>query len=85
MKVLVRKQGGTEAAPVIIHTEFIRLDDAIKFANALPSGGMAKQVIQSGAVTVNGEICFQRGKKLYPGDRFSFQGKQYQIYIHEGR
>ncbi len=81
MKVTVRKK--ESAIPVVIGTEFIKLQDALKFANAVPSGGMAKTEIQEGNVSVNGEICTMRGKKLYPGDRFSFDGDNYLICIHE--
>ena len=63
--------------PVAIETEFIKLEAALKFANATESGGMAKAVIQDGLVQVNGEICTMRGKKLYPGEEFSFQGCLY--------
>ena len=43
---------------------------------------MAKTVIQEGDVLVNGEVCTMRGKKLYPGDHFSFNGDTYVITIH---
>ncbi len=81
MKVTVRKK--ENAIPVVIGTEFIKLQDALKFANAVPSGGMAKTEIQEGNVLVNGEICTMRGKKLYPGDKFCFDGDVYLICIHE--
>ena len=81
MKVTVRRK--ETAIPVVIGTEFIKLQDALKFANAVPSGGMAKTEIQEGNVSVNGEVCTMRGKKLYPGDRFSFDGDNYLICIHE--
>ena len=82
MEVKVTKKM-PDAIPVVIGTEFIKLEAALKFANACESGGMAKSVIQDGLVTVNGEVCTMRGKKLYPGDRFSFQGAHYLICIHE--
>ena len=63
-----------------IYTEFIKLDAALKLANAIESGGMAKTVIQDGQVKVNGEVCTMRGKKLYPGDHFSFMGAVYEIH-----
>ena len=81
MKVTVHKK--ENATPVVIGTEFIKLESAMKFANATESGGMAKAVIQDGLVTVNGEVCTMRGKKLYPGDKFSFDGITYLITIHE--
>ena len=82
MKVTVRRKE-PEAERVVIYTEFIKLQDALKYANAVESGGFAKTVIQEGEVTVNGEVCTMRGKKLYPGDRFSFNGQHYLISIHE--
>ena len=81
MKVTVRKKNND--IPVVIGTEFIKLESAMKLANIMPSGGSAKQEIQAGFVSVNGEVCTMRGKKLYPGDRFSFDGAEYLISIHE--
>ena len=81
MKVVVKKKDN--AIPVTISTEFIKLQDALKFANAVPSGGLAKTEIQEGNVFVNGEVCTMRGKKLYPGDRFSVDGQEYLVNIHE--
>ena len=54
---------------VQIHTEFIKLQDLLKFAGAVETGGDAKMIIQEGRVTVNGERCTMRGKKIRPGDR----------------
>ena len=81
MKVTVKKK--ENAVPVVIGTEFIKLESAMKLANVMTSGGMAKAVIQDGLVTVNGEGCTMRGKKLYPGDRFGYEGITYLITIHE--
>ena len=81
MKVVVKKK--ETSIPVVISTEFIKLQDALKFANAVPSGGIAKTEIQEGNVLVNGEVCTMRGKKLYPGDRFAFDGQDYLVSIHE--
>lgn len=80
MKVTVTKKD--PRIPVSIGTEYIKLESAMKLANAVPSGGQAKILIQDGAVTVNGEPCTMRGKKLYPGDQFEFMGQQYLICIH---
>ena len=52
-----------------IHTELIKLQDLLKFAGAVETGGDAKLIIQEGRVAVNGEVCTMRGKKLRPGDR----------------
>lgn len=51
-----------------IHTEFIKLDQFLKFAGVLETGGRAKEVVTAGEVRVNGEICTMRGKKIRPGD-----------------
>ena len=82
MKVKVTAKPKISAEPIAITTEFIKLQDFLKFANAVESGGMAKAVIQEGDVLVNGEVCTMRGKKLYPGDHFSFNGDTYVITIH---
>ena len=62
---------------VIITTEFIKLQDLLKFANLVETGGEAKERIQAGEVTVNGEVCTMRGKKIRPGDDVVFQGQHY--------
>ena len=80
MKVVVKKKDNS--IPVVIGTEFIKLQDAMKFANIVYSGGEAKTLIQEGDVKVNGEVCTMRGKKLYPGDKFEFNGDTSQISIH---
>jgi len=82
MKVVVRKKGENPEIPVVIGTEFIKLESALKLANAVPSGGQAKVLIQEGEAKVNGEVCLMRGKKLYPGDRFELNGQVYLITIH---
>lgn len=61
---------------ITIITEFIKLQDLLKLAGLVYTGGEAKVLIQDGAVTVNGEICTQRGKKLRPGDTVCFDGKE---------
>ena len=60
---------------VSIHTEFIQLQDLLKFAGTVETGGDAKLIIQEGRVTVNGEVCTMRGKKLRPGDRAAIDGE----------
>jgi len=61
---------------ITIHTEFIKLQDLLKFANLVETGGMAKECVQGGEVTVNGEVCTMRGKKIRPGDVVAFEGQQ---------
>ena len=64
---------------VKIETEFIRLQDLLKFAGAVMTGGEAKLLIQNGEVKVNGEVCTMRGKKLCPGDRAELDGRAYVV------
>jgi len=54
---------------VKINTEFIKLDQLLKFAGITYTGGEAKTAIQNGEIFVNGEVCTQRGKKIRPGDK----------------
>lgn len=58
--------------------EFIKLGQALK-AGLVESGVEAKEVIQDGMVTVNGEVDTRRGRKLYPGDTASFDGQEIKI------
>lgn len=60
-----------------ISTEFIKLDSFLKLCDAVESGGHAKTVIQDGLVRVNGEVCFQRGRKIRPGDSAEFENTVY--------
>ncbi len=64
------------AETIRIETDFIKLDSFLKFAALVGSGGEAKTVIADGLVSVNGETCTMRGKKLRPGDRVSFCGAE---------
>lgn len=81
MKVTVKKK--ENFTPVAIKTEFIKLQDALKFANVVYSGGEAKTAIQNGAVLVNGEVCTMRGKKLRPGDKVEFADQKFMIVADE--
>ena len=60
-----------------ITTEYIKLQDLLKLANAVETGGEAKEWVQSGEVLVNGEVCTIRGKKIRPGDVVTFQNQEY--------
>ena len=63
-----------------ITTEYIRLDAFLKFAAAVGTGGEAKHLIQEGQVSVNGEPCTQRTKKLRSGDAVSFNGEDFAVH-----
>lgn len=62
-----------------IHTEYIKLDDLLKFAGLLGSGGQAKAVIKDGLVKVDGEVCTVKGKKLRGGEIIEFNGNKIKV------
>lgn len=62
-----------------IYTEFIRLDSFLKLTAMVQSGGEAKYLIQEGFVEVNGEVCTQRTKKLFIGDRVTVSGEEFLV------
>ena len=64
---------------IIITTEFIKLQDLLKFGNLVSTGGEAKQLILDEQVTVNGEVCTMRGRKIRPGDVVGFEGGTYTV------
>ena len=64
---------------VKLKEEYIKLGQALKAVYFAASGVEAKMVILDGAVKVNGEVCLQRGKKLYDGDVVEFEGKSIKI------
>ncbi|AGB40041.1 hypothetical protein Halha_0003 [Halobacteroides halobius DSM 5150] len=62
-----------------IKTDTINLDQFLKWANLVSTGGEAKVIIQAGKVKVNGEIETQRSKTLTSGDKIEYGGTNYQI------
>ena len=62
-----------------ITSEFIKLDALLKFAALVGTGGEAKMVIADGMITVNGEVCTMRGKKIRPGDVVSFADAEIRV------
>lgn len=65
---------------IIIKPPFIKLEQLLKFAGLVETGGNAKLMIQSGEVLVNDEICTMRGKKIKDGDVVSLKDEE-QKYI----
>ena len=68
-----------EHRQVKISTEFIKLEALLKFEGMADTGGDAKERIQAGEVTVNGEVCTMRGKKLRPGDKAALDGVELEV------
>lgn len=61
---------------VKIDTEYIKLDQLLKFSGLADTGGIAKEVIQNGEVFVNGEVETRRGKKIRKEDVVEFRGEK---------
>ena len=59
--------------------EYIKLDQFLKLADIVGSGGAAKHLIRSGAIQVNGEEETRRGRKLRHGDVVTIDGEDYVI------
>ena len=64
---------------VLITSEFIKLDSFLKLCGEAGSGGIAKMMISDGLVSVNGETCLMRGKKLRSGDTVDIGGNTYTV------
>ncbi len=81
---LKREKSGNKKAvsrteKIKIDTEYIKLGAFLKLSGASSTGGEAKNVIADGDVSVNGEVCTQRGKKLRIGDRVTVHGGEYEV------
>ncbi len=66
-----------------IKTEFIKLDQLLKFSGIAETGSDAKDMVLDGIVAVNGEPCTMRGKKIRPGDEVTvtFEDGKYKICV----
>ena len=77
--MLELKIRGIEMEVIKLRDEFIKLGQALNAAGFVESGVEAKDVIQEGLVTVNGEVDTSRGRKLYAGDIVNFDGDEIKI------
>jgi ribosome-associated protein len=68
-----------EKTKIAITTEYIRLDQFIKFCGIVQTGGQAKELILKGMVFVNEEVCLQRGKKLRGGESVYLSGRCFEV------
>lgn len=64
-----------------ISTEFIKLDSLLKFAGVAETGGIGKELVASGRVKVNGEVCTARGKKLRSGDKVQLDELELELVL----
>ena len=74
-----KRKRGSDVETLKIRDDFIKLGQALKASGLCDTGSQAKEVVQGGLVEVNGEIDTRRGRKLVPGDVFSYDGRQVQI------
>ena len=72
-----------EIMKITIHTESIKLDQFLKWAGLVISGGEAKNIILEGMVKVNGEVVFSRGMHIQPGDRLDIEGLEESILVEK--
>lgn len=72
-----------EQINISIKTPFIKLEQLLKLAGLTDTGGFAKQIIQDGAVSVNGEVCTMRGKKIRGGDTVTVENYQVNVTAPE--
>ena len=64
---------------IVVTTEYIKLDAFLKLCGMVVTGGQAKAAIQDGHVSVNGELCTMRGKKIRPGDSVRVAGRLFRV------
>jgi len=79
MKVIKVKAVKRQEKTVYIDTPFIKLDSFLKLADIASTGGHAKVLIQDSEISVNGEPCTVRGKKLRDGDRVEYGYNVYTV------
>ena len=72
-----------EKTQVSISTEYIKLDQLIKYAGIAYSGAEAKDMVINGYASVNGEVCTMRGKKIRSGDvvTLDFEDDSFEIAV----
>ncbi len=68
---------------VIIKTQPVELYKILKFEGMVPSGGVAKLAIESGDVSVNGEVETRKRKKMVAGDVIEFNGEAVRLVVAE--
>ena len=72
-----------EKIEIEITTEYIKLDQLLKFSQIAENGAMAKEMIWDEIISVNGEVCTMRGKKIRPGDVVlaEFEDESFEITV----
>lgn len=57
-----------------IHTQSIQLDQVLKWAGIIDSGGQVKDLLEQRMIYINGDLILQRRKKVYPNDILEIKG-----------
>jgi ribosome-associated protein len=70
---------GRQKMEIVIHTEYIKLDQLMKLCGLAETGGRAKEIIQEGYVKVNSSVCYERGKKICDGDIIQYENKTVKV------
>jgi ribosome-associated protein len=73
----------SENTEVMICPPFIKLEQFLKYTGAVGTGGQGKNVILDGLVTVDGEVCIMRGKKLRGGEIVRYDNKEYKCVVND--
>ena len=73
-----------ENRDVFVNRVPVELYKIIKFENLASSGGEAKHMIAEGQVRLNGQVEFQKRKKVYPGDEIRVENLCLRIIQEEG-
>lgn len=66
-----------------ITSDFIKLDQLLKFANLVENGADAKFLVQNGFVSVDGEVETRRGRKLRGGEvvEIDYEGQNFSVKV----
>lgn len=68
-----------------IHTEFIKLDNFVKFSGISTTGGEAKNLILNGEIKVNNDVCKMRNKKIKDKDIVSYKDKEFEVEFFDNK
>lgn len=69
---------------ITIKTEFIKLNQLLKWAGLAETGGHANEIIGQGLIKVNGQLETRRGRKIYNGDKVLLEDRYEFLIIREG-
>lgn len=75
----MNKKAGDTLKEIAINSEFIKLDQFLKWAEIASTGGEAKTLIMDGEIKINNTVEFARGKKIYVGDIVEVQEKCFKV------